>query len=264
MSDTGGEWLDYAAYREGAPHTVVGTLRVRPQLYSPQLDNRRDVLVYLPPSHATGERAYPVLYLQDGQNLFDADTAFGGQEWQVDETLEALSAEGLEALVVGLPHMGPERIAEYNPFAARGGRGQAYLSFVMETVKPLIDASFHTRPERESTYLGGSSMGGLISFYGFLQRPDSVGGVLAMSPAFWYGGRALAEYVSQHGWRPGRVYLDRGTTERGGAARMAKRLIALGYAPETQLRYVEEEGGQHSERAWARRLPEALRFLLRP
>ena len=107
-------------------------------------------------------------------------------------------------------------------------------------------------------------MGGLISFYGFLSHPEAFGGVLAMSPAFWYGGRALYDYVHQRGWRPGRVYLDRGTTERGGAARMAEALVALGYAPETQVRYVEEEGGEHTETAWARRLPEALRFLLRP
>lgn len=263
MSDVPGGWLNYTDYRGGTAHTVSGRVVVQPQVYSPQLDNRRDVLVYLPPSHAAGERAYPVLYLQDGQNLFDAGTAFGGHEWQVDETLEALNAAGLEAVVVGLPHMDADRIAEYNPFAARGGRGEAYLSFVLETVKPLIDASFHTRMERESTFIGGSSMGGLISFYGFLQHPEAFGGVLAMSPAFWYGGRALYEFVSQRGWQPGRVYLDRGTTERGGAGRMAELLVTLGYAPETQVRYVEEEGGEHTETAWARRLPEALRFLLR-
>src|SRR5712692_9705149 len=96
-------WISYDEYRH-ADHSVAGELRVLPGLYSPQLGNSRDVLVYLPPGHAAGDRQFPVLYMQDGQNLFDRGTAFAGTEWQVDETLEALSAEGLSAIVVGLPH----------------------------------------------------------------------------------------------------------------------------------------------------------------
>jgi len=257
-------WLDYAAYTSGNGHTVTGTVVVRPGVYSPQLDNARDLLVYLPPAYAARDRAYPVIYMQDGQNLFDAATAFGGQEWQVDETLEALSGEGLEAIVVGLPHAGDARIAEYNPFPVRGGRGERYLAYLVETVKPLIDAGFRTRPGRASTSLAGSSMGGLISFYGYFHYPEVFGGVIAMSPAFWYAGRALHPYVTQAPVRPGRLYLDRGSTEQGGARRMADLLRWLGYEPGAHLRYIEEVGGEHNEAAWARRLPDALRFLLRP
>src|SRR5690349_9465376 len=142
-------WLAYAAYRGGAPHTVTGTLLVRPGVYSPQLDNTRNLLVYLPPTYPQRDRTYPVLYMHDAQNLFDAATAFGGHEWGVDETLDALSAEGLEAIVVGLPHMNADRIPEYNPLPARGGRGEQYLRFIIETVKPLIDTSLRTQPEPE-------------------------------------------------------------------------------------------------------------------
>src|SRR3979409_2219789 len=107
--------MTYNAYR-GGDHSVVGDVRVLPGVHSPQLGNQRDLLVYLPPGHATSDRRFPVFYMQDGQNLFDRVTAFGGTEWQVDETLEALSREGFEAIVVGLPNAGEARLAEYSPF----------------------------------------------------------------------------------------------------------------------------------------------------
>ncbi len=109
------EWRPYAELYPGDQHTVVGNLLVLPQVYSPQLDNARDIIVYLPPSYPSGGRRYPVVYLQDAQNLFDTATSFAGVEWQVDETLEALSAEGLEAIAVGLPHQGEQRRHEYTP-----------------------------------------------------------------------------------------------------------------------------------------------------
>jgi predicted alpha/beta superfamily hydrolase len=107
-------------------------------------------------------------------------------------------------------------------------------------------------------------MGGLISFYGYLTHPEVFGGVIAMSPSFWYGGRALYELVGNTPPRPGRIYLDRGTTERGGARRMADLLRAKGWGEAGHLLYIEEAGGEHTESAWARRLPEALRFALHP
>jgi predicted alpha/beta superfamily hydrolase len=185
----------------------------------------------------------------------------------VDETLAALSAEGLEAIAVGLPHAGEDRIPEYNPFArgrgGRSGRGNEYLAFVVDTVKPLIDAAFSTQPDRDHTGLLGSSMGGLISLYGFFHRPTVFGLVGSMSPALWYAGSAIYDFVSQAPLVPGRLYLDHGTHENS-AGRMARLLREKGYQDEVALRYVKEPGGEHSERAWARRLPDALRFLLRP
>src|SRR5690348_4734548 len=134
------QWLDYPQ-AAGTGHTVVGTLKIYLGLWSPQLQNRRDILVYLPPSYSTGQRRYPVVYMHDGQNLFDDATSFVG-EWKVDETMETLSKEGIEAIVVGIPNQGEQRLDEYSPFRDRlrhGGRGDAYLSFVVRTVKPLID-----------------------------------------------------------------------------------------------------------------------------
>ena len=115
MALPGIEWRPYAELHPGDQHTVFGNVVVLPQVYSPQLDNARDIIVYLPPSYSGSGRHYPVIYLQDAQNLFDAATSFAGVEWQVDETLEALSTEGLEAIAVGIPHMREQRLSEYTP-----------------------------------------------------------------------------------------------------------------------------------------------------
>ena len=255
-------WIPYDEYRQ-AEHSVAGDLRVLPGLYSPQLNNSRDVLVYLPPGHEDAGRQFPVLYMQDGQNLFDRGTAFAGNEWQVDETLEVLSAEGLSAIVVGLPHSGEARLLEYSPFRGFAeARGDAYLAFLIDTVKPLIDAAYHTWPQREHTGLVGSSMGGLISLYGFFRHPEVFGLVGSFSPALWYARGAIYDYVTKAPFVPGRIYLDNGTRENS-AARMERLLVEKGYEPGRDLLYVVEEGARHTETAWAGRLPNALRFLLK-
>lgn len=262
MSDSEiASWITYDEYRP-AGHTATGEVRVLPGLYSPQLDNRRDVVVYLPPGHASDERRFPVLYMHDGQNLFDSGTAFGGNEWQVDETLQALAAKGLPAIAVGLFNAGGARIPEYNPFPGfTDARGDQYLAFIIETVKPLVDSVFHTQSEREHTGLVGSSMGGLISLYGFFRHPDVFGLVGALSPALWITRGAIYDLVGAAPYVPGRIYLDNGTRENS-AARMEHLLVEKGYQPGQNLLYVLEPGGRHTEAAWARRLPAALRFLL--
>lgn len=254
------EWRPYHHHR---PHnTVVGSLLVLPQLHSPQLGNHREVLVHLPPSyHADTQRRYPVLYLHDGQNLFDAGTGFAGQEWRVDETLTMLSAEGVECIAVGLPHMGEHRIREYTPFkGVAHGRGEDYLQFLVETVKPLIDRDFRTLPDRMNTGLLGSSMGGLISLYGFFHCPETFGLAGVMSPSLWLGRGAIYPYVQNAPFSPGKIYLDNGTREPS-ARRMYAQLLKKGYRPRTEVKYVREPNAEHTESAWARRLPDALRFL---
>ena len=181
-------WLDYQTTKANNGHTVVGNLKVLDSLYSPQLDNQRDIFVYLPPSYASSDRHFPVLYMHDGQNLFDAETSFAG-EWQVDESMELLSEEGIEAIVVGIPNAGNDRLDEYSPFAMSnlgGGKGDSYLEFIVQTLKPLIDVDFRTLPDRENTSILGSSMGGLISLYAFFRYPNIFGAAGAMSPAFWF------------------------------------------------------------------------------
>jgi predicted alpha/beta superfamily hydrolase len=275
-------WYNYADHR--TTHTVVGNLKVADNIYSPQLHNRRRLFVYFPPSYAVeSERRYPVIYMQDGQNLFDESLSYAG-EWQVDETMEALGRTGIEAIVVGIANMETRRIDEYSPFKDRrlhkGGRGDWYVAFMANTVKPLIDRDFRTMPAREHTGVLGSSMGGLISLYAFFSRPDVFGFAGVMSPSLWFAQEAIFSYVRQAAFKPGKLYLDLGTHEGGdtrpshrpphmytsryltAARRLRDMLVAKGYAEGQLLRYEEEEQAVHNEAAWARRLPAALRFLL--
>ena len=151
--------------------TPPGVLEVIPQVYSASLGNSRDILVYLPSSYAKTERRFPVLYMHDGQNLFDPNTSFAG-EWGVDVALARAPRKGRRAIIVGIPNMGMERIREYSPFVdarSGGGLGDAYLDFLLGTVKPMIDERYRTQPEPRSTGIVGSSLGGLISAYAFFR-----------------------------------------------------------------------------------------------
>ncbi|HWQ14881.1 MAG TPA: glycogen debranching protein GlgX [Roseiflexaceae bacterium] len=248
-------------------HTVAGTLVTVAGFHSPQLGNTRDILVHLPPAYYYGDTRYPVIYMHDGQNLFDEATSYAG-EWHVDEAMEQLARRGRPAIVVGIPNMGARRLDEYSPFAGGdgGGQGDAYLSFIVDTLKPYIDRAFRTRPNREHTGILGSSMGGLISLYAFFRRPDVFGFVGALSPAFWFAGGAIFPLVQDAQPPKGRIYLDIGTAERERTVQSARHmrdlLVARGYRPGRWLRYVEEKGAAHTEAAWARRLPGALAFLL--
>ena len=246
----------------------VGNIRVLAGVYSPELGNTRDVHVYLPPSYAQSGRHYPVIYMHDGQNLFDASAAFAG-EWQVDETFERIGRDGIEAIVVAIPNMGAQRIEEYSPFRdARqgGGRGDAYLDFVVHTLKPAVDARFRTRAERTHTGIMGSSMGGLVSLYGFFRHSGTFGFAGVMSPSLWFAdGEIFACIAAQQGWA-GKVYLDIGTGEgrpHVRNARLAARLLRRTAArPRLHVMYVEDKGARHNESAWSGRFERAVRFLL--
>jgi len=238
-------------------------------VWSPQLRNRRPVDVYLPPSYSAGRDRYPVVYMQDGQNLSDPETAFAGT-WELGSAIDELAHRGIEAIIVGIHHAGERRLAEYSPFADRrhgGGDGDAYLDFVFDTVKPRIDRLCRTRPERESTVMLGSSMGGLISLYAFVRRPGMVGGAGVMSAALWYGQGAIFDAIESSPTPRGRVYVDVGAYEGAGTLRNARKLARLltrrGLTRKNGLlKYVEDARGRHSEDDWARRLPDALEFLL--
>jgi predicted alpha/beta superfamily hydrolase len=225
--------------------------------------------VYLPDSYDTGRRRYPVVYMQDGQNLSDPAIAFGGNTWHLDEGLPWLAARGIEPIVVGIHHTGPGRLAEYSPFAdARhgGGQGDRYARFVIDTVKARVDASYRTTKDRASTVIAGSSMGGLISLYAFFRRPSPFGAVAVMSPSVWFGGREILAFVQRSRLTRGRIYLDVGTNEGAGTLRDARTLNRVlrrkGYKGDS-LWYLEAQEHHHREADWAWRLPQALEFLLR-
>lgn len=169
------------------------------QFWMPQLNRSRRIWLYLPPDYATSTKHYPVIYMKDGQNLFDAATSFSG-EWQVDETLNALFANGdYGAIVVGIDNGGAERLNEYSPWnnpQYGGGQGALYMDFVAVTLKPFIDANYRTLPQGATTALFGSSMGALISTYGAVEYATVFQKVGAFSPAYWFSLTNLSGYVS--------------------------------------------------------------------
>ena len=260
-------WEDYVAHQHQDEKTH-GSLKVHRGMKSPQLENERDIYVYLPPSYANGQQRYPVIYMHDGQNLFDAKTSFAG-EWNVDGTLDQVSEEGLEAIVVGIANVGAQRANEYSPFddpKHGAGKGHLYLSFIIETLKPAIDAEFRTDTARERTGIAGSSMGGLISLYAFFERSDVFGFAGIMSPALWFGRRQIYDYLTSMKHVGGRIYVDVGTEEGkqelNDVARLRNQLTSLGYKLGRDLLYIVEPGAGHNEAAWARRMGKELRFLL--
>ena len=243
-------------------------MRVLSRVRSPQRGHERDIDVYLPPSYSRTRRRYPVVYMQDAQNLADPARAFAGT-WELHQAIERLAGHGVEALIVGVPHLGERRIHEYSPFhdpRHGGGDGDAYLAFLERTVKPLVDRRFRTRPEREATAIVGSSMGALISLYAFFRAPETFGLAGAMSPSLWFAGRSLLTYIETDGAPPGRLYLDVGTEEGAGTLRDARQLAGVlrrkGYQDGESLSFNEDVGGRHEEAHWGRRLVPALEFLL--
>jgi isoamylase len=249
--------------------TVTGTLVTLAGIWSPQLGNTRDLLVHLPPGYYESDARYPVVYMHDGQNLFDAATSYAG-EWHADEALVHLARQGRPAIGVGIPNMGARRLDEYGPFVdgdGNGGHGDAYVSFLADTVKPLIDRSFRTRPDRDHTGVLGSSMGGLISLYALVRHPEVFGFAGVLSPAFWFAAGRIFEMVQAAEQVRGRIYLDTGLAERDRTIETTRRmrdlLLDKGYRKtRRRFRYVEAPGAPHNEAAWAERLPAALGFLL--
>jgi predicted alpha/beta superfamily hydrolase len=260
--------------------TLSGTIRFHHLFHSPQLDNDRTIAVYLPPGYDEHpDQRYPVLYMHDGQNVFDAKTSFIGVEWGADETAERLIHAGKVPpfIIVGI-YNNADRISEYTPFAdaARGGgRGDAYLAFVAETLKPFIDKTYRTEPEPEHTGIVGSSLGGLISLYAVYRYPDVFRLAGVISPYLPWADSAVLEYVRTHAPRvQPRIWIDMGTaeseeTDRAGLApamaacrELVSVLEAAGARPEADFHYEEVAGGHHNERDWARRLDQVLMFLL--
>jgi predicted alpha/beta superfamily hydrolase len=199
---------------------------------------------------------YPVLFACDGQNLFDDDTSYAG-EWHLDETLEALAEEGLEAIAVGIAGSGGDRLTEYSPFT---DMGRGFVSWLADELRPRIAADFRIAPEPERTGVIGSSAGGNISLYALVERPDVFGLAGVLSPAFRLLGDEIFSYVNERAVR-GRIYMDIGGEERGVDA--VHRMAQLLRSNDVELEVITEPHDAHNEEAWARRLPAALRFLLR-
>jgi predicted alpha/beta superfamily hydrolase len=258
-------------------HTLTGTLRLHKALESRFVETSRDVIVYLPSEYNESDGQYPVLYLHDGQNLFDAATAFAGNDWGLDELAEELiqKREIQPLIIVGVYNAGEQRMAEYTHVRdrrGRGGRAKAYARFLVEDLKPFIDSEYRTLPDRANTGLGGSSLGGLVTLYLGLHHPDVFGKLIVMSPSVWWANRAILREVRKlRGSLPQKIWLDIGTCEGQNpdacvknAEELAEALIAKGWNPEQDFKFVEDYGAGHDEKAWGYRMRDALKFLFPP
>lgn len=213
-----------------------------------------------------------MFYLHDGQNLFDGRTSYiAGRTWRAHTTADELVAAGSvrPLILVGIANTGIRRMAEYTPtrdFKMGGGEGREYGRFLIEELKPLIDAEYRTLPGPVDTGLGGSSLGGLISLFLGLKYPDVFGRLAVMSPSLWWDHRSILNFAARAQARPEMmIWLDMGTAEGARHLRDAdllhRTLIQHGWRPGQNVAYTRVEGGLHSEEAWARRFGDVLRYL---
>jgi predicted alpha/beta superfamily hydrolase len=248
------------------------------ELPSRVFGNTRLVRVWLPPDYdGWGATAYPVLYLNDGQNLFDPATAFAGVHWQAGETAAQLI--GLKKIrpliIVGIDNTGKNRIREYIPYKSRDPKilypqGTRYPEFLQNEVMPLIEERYPILRGPENTGLGGSSLGGLITLYTLIAAPGIFGRALIESPSLFVANRQILKQCRTFQAWPARVYLSIGTREVGNSEKDARTvdnvrelasILQESGLNESRFRLRIDEGAPHTEAAWAARFPEALEFL---
>jgi predicted alpha/beta superfamily hydrolase len=263
----------WGAPSKGPPQVrgLTGNIRYHRNVTSTFLSRSRDIIVYLPPDYFDSpERRYPVLYMHDGQNLMDASTANSG-EWQVDETTEQLIQAGrVEPLIIVGVSNTMDRIPEYTPVPDSkygGGNADAYGRFLVEELKPMIDARYRTRPGAADTGLAGSSLGGLVSLYLGMKYPGTFTRLGVLSPSVWWANKDIVSRVQALDAKPPlQLWVDMGTNEDANAIAEARvlrdALVAKGWT--SDLKYVEITGAAHNETAWAARFGDALRYLFPP
>lgn len=256
-----------ASWADIQPSTITG--HVESFVYAPFLAGRR-CWVYLPPDYFQSTRSYPVLYMHDGQNLFDLATSFAG-EWQVDETCESLIGNGeIEPIIVIGIENSSARCDEYTPWInisqGCGGGGDVYLQAIRDVLIPEVDQRYRTRTGPANTYMAGSSLGGLISVYAGYAYDGVWGRIAGVSPSYWWANQAMLTYAAA-GAKPETLthfYQDMGTLESGLDDLRMMRDIAVGqgFVEGDDFLSVEAPGHTHNEYYWALRLPDILRFLI--
>lgn len=249
--------------------TAQPNVHVLPPLRMPELDRERTLRIYLPPGYETSRKRYPVLYMQDGQNLFDAATAPFG-EWRVDETLNELArTRRLELIVVGIDHGEARRMQELDPWENDKygkGEGREYLRFVVEVVKPYIDTHYRTKPDRAHTGIMGSSLGGLVAHFAVYEYSHVFGKAGIFSPSYWFA-PAVVEFTRTHRLAgDARVVFYAGGKESDEMLPDMRAIVAIlrqqGVAARA-LRVDVNPEAKHNEKAWGEEFPRAVEWLFR-
>ncbi len=253
-------------------------LRLHARFYSRGLRNCRDVVVWLPPGYGAPRRRHPVVYFQDGQNIFDPRTAFLGNAWHAGERAAELIRAGVitAPIMVGVSNTGFNRMNEYAPTPAEfsgwdgekcqsTGDARRYARFFVHELKPFIDARYFTLHGAPHNAVVGSSMGGLVSLYFALWHPRVFGHIAALSPSVWWDNRTVIREFARLRKKPAvRLWLDMGTAEPGreGVQILRDTLVGRGWKLGGDLQYLEVPGAEHSEAAWAARIGEVLKWIV--
>ena len=254
---------------QNKPSTASKNVQVFDEEFNiPQLNRKRKISVYLPPNYQTSNEHYPVLYIQDGQNVFDVKTSYSG-EWEIDETLNDIYSEtGFGLIVVAIDHSGEKRLNEYSPWDHKKhgkGEGEAYVDFLVNTLKPEIDKAFRTKRESENTVIMGSSLGGLISHYAAFARPDVFGKAGVFSPSFWYAEDIFRFTKNKiNPAKTSKIFFLAGNKEGENMVENVTKMTNLlkdnGF-PETQIHSKIVSTGTHSESFWKGEFEDAIRWL---
>jgi predicted alpha/beta superfamily hydrolase len=239
-------------------------------LQMPGLNRERQVRIYLPPGYATSHKRYPVLYMHDAQNIFDDATSYVG-EWHVDETLDQLARDGkLELIVVGVDHGNDKRLNELNPWAnARfgAGEGREYMDFIVKVVKPLVDKTYRTLPDRAHTAVMGSSMGGLISHYAITEYPQVFSKAGVFSPAYWTAPASYGYIAAKPLPKDARVFMLMGEEEGDSMVPDVKIMgdvVRRTGLPADHFVLKIVPGEHHNEGFWSKQFGEAVQWLFAP
>ncbi len=262
------EILNWADNGGGGGSTAAGNVSIMDDaFYMPQLDRTRRIWLYLPPDYDDSNESYPVLYMQDGQNLFDTYTSYSG-EWEVDETLNNLFDDGYQVpIVIGIDNGGVERINEYTPWVNQqygGGQGEEYIEFIVNTLKPYVDENYRTITHRESTGIMGSSLGGLISHYGALSHQDVFSKAGIFSPSYWFSDTVWMFTEDAGKQFDMKLYQLIGGLEGNEAVAdmwaMQEMLSDLGF-DEDELFSLEVNNGEHNEAFWSNQFAAAYLWM---
>ena len=268
-------WKDlFASSNQTRKSTANKNVRIiDTAFFIPQLKRTRRVWIYLPPSYNSSTKKYPVLYMHDGQNVFDDATSFSG-EWGVDEALDTLGLKYKECIVVGIDNGGDKRLNEYCPYdfslsgiAANNktniGEGRKYVDFLAKTLKPFIDKKYRTLKDSKNTFTVGSSMGGLISMYAVLKYPNVFGGAGVFSPAFWVGPKIFDDIKAKGKKVNAKIYFYAGDAEGESMVPMTIRAFnEMHRVSKSKMCEVIRAGGKHNEPRWRIEFPMFYEWLM--
>jgi predicted alpha/beta superfamily hydrolase len=232
-------------------------------IHAPQLGYEKKIWLYLPKGYSKSKEKYPVIYMHDAQNLFDAKTAYAG-EWGVDETLDSINAK---VIIVGIEHGNEKRLEELTPFIHPkhgGGKGDAYLSFMVETLKPFVDKNYRTKISAKNTCIFGSSLGGLMSFYALLKYPKTFGKAGVFSPSFWYSNK-IYEMMEASPKLKTKIFMLCGDNEDAEMVPDFEKMVTLLDRNRCYCLHLSKKkivkNGQHNEKLWRTNFKEAYEWL---